>query len=50
MEEMLKLSCDSTTEEVDATQYWRLVGSLHYLTHTRPNLTFSVAYVSRFLQ
>jgi hypothetical protein len=50
MEERLKLSCDSTTEEVDATQYRRLVGSLHYLTHTRPNLAFSVGYVSRFLQ
>jgi hypothetical protein len=49
MEERLKLSCDSTTEEVDATQYRRLVGSLHYLTHTRPDLVFSVGYVSRFL-
>jgi hypothetical protein len=38
------------TEEVDATQYRRLVGSLCYLTHTRPNLTFYVGYVSRFMQ
>jgi hypothetical protein len=38
MEEMLKLSCDSTTEEVDATQYRRLVGSLRYLIHTRSDL------------
>jgi hypothetical protein len=50
MEERLKLSRDSTTEEVDATQYQRLVGSLHYLTHTRSNLAFSVGYVSRFMQ
>jgi hypothetical protein len=50
MEERLKLSCDSTTEEVDATQYRRLVRSLRYLTHTRPNLAFSVGYVSRFMQ
>jgi hypothetical protein len=34
LEERLKLSHDSTTEEVDATQYRRLVGSLRYLTHT----------------
>jgi hypothetical protein len=34
MEERLKLSRDNTTEEVDATQYWRLVGSIRYLTHT----------------
>jgi hypothetical protein len=38
-----------TTEEVDATQYRRLVGSLRYLVHTRPDLAYSVGYVSRFL-
>jgi hypothetical protein len=42
MEERLKLSRDSTTEEVDTTQYWRLVGSLRYLVHTRPDLAYSV--------
>jgi hypothetical protein len=30
---------------VDATQYWRLVGSLRYLAHTQPDLAFSVGYV-----
>ena len=50
MEERLKLSRDSTTEEVDATQYRRLVGSLRYLAHTWPDLAFSVSYVSRFMQ
>jgi hypothetical protein len=50
MEERLKLSRDSMIEEVDATQYQRLVGSLHYLTHTRLDLAFSVGYVSRFMQ
>jgi hypothetical protein len=50
MEERLKLSHDSTMEEVDATQYRRLVGSLHYLAHTRSDLAFSVGYVSRFMQ
>jgi hypothetical protein len=50
MEEKLKLSRDSTTEEMDATQYRRLVGSLRYLAHTRPDLAFSVSYVSRFMQ
>uniref|UniRef100_A0ACD6AJ28 Uncharacterized protein n=1 Tax=Avena sativa TaxID=4498 RepID=A0ACD6AJ28_AVESA len=49
MEERLKLSRDSTTEEVDATQYRRLVGRLRYLAHTRPDLAFSVGYVSRFM-
>jgi hypothetical protein len=50
MEDRLKLSRDSTMKEVDATQYRRLVGSLRYLAHTRPDLVFSVGYVSRFMQ
>jgi hypothetical protein len=50
MEERLKLSRDSMTEEVDAMQYRCLVGSLRYLAHTRSNLAFSVGYVSRFMQ
>jgi hypothetical protein len=45
MEERLKLS-----REVDATQYRRIVGSLRYLIHTRPDLAFAVSYVSRFMQ
>jgi hypothetical protein len=50
MEERLKLSRDSTTEEVDTTQYRHLVGSIRYLTHIRSDLTFSVGYVSWFMQ
>jgi hypothetical protein len=50
MEERLKLSHDSTMKEVDATQYRRLMGSLCYLIHTRPDLAFSVGYISRFMQ
>jgi hypothetical protein len=50
MEKRLKLSHDSTMEEVDAMQYRRLVGSFRYLIHTRPDLAFSVGYVSRFMQ
>jgi hypothetical protein len=50
MEKRLKLSCDSTMEEVDTTQYRRLVGSLCYLTHTRSDLAFSAGYVNRFMQ
>jgi hypothetical protein len=50
MEERLRLSRDSTMEDVDVTQYRRIVGSLRYLVHTRSDLAYSVGYVSRFLE
>jgi hypothetical protein len=50
MEERLKLSRDSMSKEVDATEYRRIVGSLHYLVHTRSDLAFAIGYVSRFMQ
>jgi hypothetical protein len=50
MEERLKLSRDSTTKEVDAMHYRRIVGSLRYLVHTWPDLAFAVGYINRFMQ
>jgi hypothetical protein len=50
MEKRLKLSRDSTAKDIDAMQYRRVVGSLHYLIHTRSDLAFAVGYVSRFMQ
>ena len=50
MEEKLRLSRHSTVEEVDSTHYRRLVGSLRYLVHTRPDLAFAVRFVSRFME
>ncbi|XP_062224593.1 secreted RxLR effector protein 161-like [Phragmites australis] len=50
MEEWLKLSRESTTAEVDATEYRKLVGSLRYLIHTQPDLAFSVRFVSHFME
>jgi hypothetical protein len=50
MEEKLRLSRESTVEEVDSTHYRRLVGSLRYLVHTRLDLAFTVEYMSRFME
>ncbi|XP_039778310.1 secreted RxLR effector protein 161-like [Panicum virgatum] len=50
MEPRLKLSKISTTPPVDATEYRGIVGSLRYLVHTRPDISYSVGYVSRFIE
>nr|GEX56637.1 hypothetical protein [Tanacetum cinerariifolium] len=42
-----------TTEderEVEATQYRKMVGCLRYLLHSRPNLTYSVSMVNRYMK
>ena len=39
-----------TSPEVNATLYRQLVGSLLYLTHSCPNLSFAVGRVSRYMQ
>ncbi|XP_039840969.1 uncharacterized mitochondrial protein AtMg00810-like [Panicum virgatum] len=50
MEPRLKLSKESTASAVDATAYRSIVGSLRYLVNTRPDLAYSVGYVSRFME
>ena len=34
---------------MDATDYRIIIGGLCYLTHTRPDITFAVGYLSRFV-
>ena len=50
MEERLKLTKASTAAKVDATLYRSIVDGLRYLVHTRPDITFVVGYVSRFME
>ena len=49
MQQNLKLSSDDGTIQVDATLYRQLVGSLIYLTTTRPDLAYSVSVLSEFM-
>ncbi|GKC21281.1 formin-like protein 13 isoform X1, partial [Tanacetum coccineum] len=50
MKPRLKLSKVEDEPEVEATQYRKVVGCLPYLLHTRPDLTYSVGVVSRYMQ
>lgn len=50
MEAKLKLSKDSTAPATDATFYRSLIGSLRYLVQTRPDITFAVSFLSRFME
>lgn len=49
-EERLKLLKVSTTAKVDVTRYRSIVSRLCYLTHTWPDISFAVGYVSRFME
>ncbi|WVZ91485.1 hypothetical protein U9M48_037651 [Paspalum notatum var. saurae] len=50
METRLELSKFSLKPAVDATNYRSLIGSLRYLMNTRPELAYSVGYLSRFME
>ena len=48
MSSSAKLSCDAAGIEVDTMLYRSMIGSLLYLTASRPNITFSVGVCARF--
>ena len=50
MEEQLKLTKASTATKVDATLYRSIIGGLRYLVHMRPDIAFTIGYVSRFME
>ena len=45
----LKLLSDASLESVDATMYRQMIGSLMYLTNTRPDICFAVNTLSQYL-
>eukprot|EP00253_Pinus_taeda_P003670 PITA_03670 len=44
-----KLSAQSSSQLVEESLFRQLVGSLIYLTATRPDIIFAVSYISRFM-
>ena len=49
VETKLKLLVDTSSELVDATLYTEIIGSLMYLTNTRPTICFVVNTLSQYL-
>ena len=49
METNLKLLSDETSKLVDMTHYRHIIGSLMYLTNTRPDICFVVNTLSQYL-
>ena len=45
----MKLLVDTSSELIDATLYRQIIGSLIYLTNTKPDICFSVNTLSQFL-
>jgi hypothetical protein len=45
METKLKLLVDTSSELIDATLYRQIIGSLMYLTNTRPDICFSCEHL-----
>ena len=49
MEVHLKLQRENQGKLVNSTNFRSLIGSLRYLMNTRPDITFCVSYLSRFM-
>ena len=49
LEQNVKLCSDDGIKEVNGTMYRQLVGSLNYLTTTKPDIAYSVSILSQFM-
>ena len=50
IEFVLKLNKDHEGKKVDSILYKQIVGSLMYLTTTRPNIMYFVSLISRYME
>lgn len=50
MEQRLQLDKDEGGQLVNATEFRCIVGSLRYLTHTQPDISYVVGVMSRFME
>ena len=49
LEQNAKLCSDDGTKEVDGTLFHQLMGSLNYLTTTRPDIAYPISILSQFM-
>eukprot|EP00253_Pinus_taeda_P006247 PITA_06247 len=49
LEQNIKFRSDDGTKEVNGTLYRQLVGSLNYLTTTKPDIAYAVSILSQFM-
>ena len=49
MDTNVKLDSKKASKLIDKGRFQRLVGKLIYLSHTRPDISFAVSYVSQFM-
>lgn len=45
-----KLSKEDDSEDADVKQYRSIIGSLLYLTATRPDMMYAISMLARFMQ
>lgn len=50
MEHKLQLDKDEAGQMMNATEYRCVIGSLRYLTHTQPDISYAVGLVSRLMK